>query len=104
MILNGFIQPALILLRVIALYSIFLSTREIKFLEALCELGFLRWFSPFLRDESRTLFDCFEMRNQSKKILFVISEPLLEYGIIQKSSEKNKQKQRCPLMAFTRNA
>ena len=90
MILNGFIQPALILLRVIALYSILLSTREIKVLEALCELGFLRWFSPFLRDESRTLFNCCEMMNQSKKILFVISEPLLEYGIIQKSSEKKK--------------
>ena len=65
-------------LRVIALYNLYLSVyrREIKFLEALCELGFLRWFSPYLQDELRTLL------NQSKKILFVISEPLLEYGTI----------------------
>ena len=88
MILNGFFQPVLMLLRVITIG--FLSTREIKFLEAFCEIGFLRWFSSSLQDKSRTLFNCCE--NQSKKILFVISEPLLEYGTIQKSSEKNKIK------------
>ena len=49
---------------------------------------FLRWFSPSLQDELRSLFNVCE--NQSKKIhvLFVISEPLLEYRTIQKSSEK----------------
>ena len=60
---------------------------DLKFLEALCELGFPRWFSPFFQDESRTLFNCCE--NHYKKILFVFSEPLLEYGTIQKSSGKN---------------
>ena len=69
-------------LRVIALYNLYLSVyrREIKFLEALCELG----FSPYLQDELRTLL------NQSKKILFVISEPLLEYGTIQNNTKIQK--------------
>ena len=61
-------------------------TMELNYLEALCELSFLMWFSPFYQDESRAMFNCCE--NQSKKILFVFSEPLLEYGTIQKSSEK----------------
>ena len=79
MILHSFIQPALMLLKVIALYSLYLFVYQRDKISrgTRCELGFLRWFFPFLRDESRTLFNCCEMTNQYKKILFVISEPLL---------------------------
>ena len=80
--LTVFFQPALMLLRVITLYY-FGSNFSRHFI---CELGFLGWFLPCLQDESRILFDCCE--NQSKKILFVIPEPFLEYGTIQESSEK----------------
>ena len=52
----------------------------------ICELGFLMWFLPSLQDKTRTLFNCCEKK--SKKILYEISEPLLEYGTIQESSEK----------------
>ena len=59
---------------------------------------FLRWFSPSIQDESRSLFNIFE--NQSKKIhvLFVISEPLLENRTIQKSSEKNIKRFCCTVI------
>ena len=68
---------------------IFLSSRKLKFLEALqCELGFLRWFSPSLQGESRSLFNGCESQSKKIHVLFAISEPLLEYGTIQKSSEK----------------
>ena len=80
----------LMLLRVIVLYSLYLFVchKDKIFLESPCELCFLRWFSPSLQDESRSLFNGCE--NQSKKInvVFVISELLLEYGTIQKSSGK----------------
>ena len=69
------------LLKVIALYSVYLFVFS-------ASSDFLRWFSPSFQDESRSLFNGCE--NQSKKIhvLFAISEPLLEHGTIQKSSEK----------------
>ena len=53
----------------------------------ICELGLLWWFLPSLQDESRTLFNC--CKNQSKKILFIISEPFLEYRTIPESIAKN---------------
>ena len=69
------------LLTAIALYSVYLFVFS-------ATSDFLRWFSPSLQDESRSLFNGCE--NQSKKIivLFAISDPLLEYGTIQKSSQK----------------
>ena len=76
-----FFPAALMLLRVIVLYSVYLFAFS-------ASSDFLRWFSPSLQDESRSLFNSCE--NQSRKIhvLFAVSEPLLEYGTIQKSSEK----------------
>ena len=50
--------------------------------------NFLRWFSPSLQDESRSLCNICENQSKKRYVLFVISEPLLEYRTIQKSSEK----------------
>ena len=95
MTLNVFFSPTLMLLRVIASHSLYLfvcQKDKISDLEprgTLRARSVLRRFSPSLQDESRSLFNGYE--NQSKKInvLFVISDPLLEYGAIQKSSEKS---------------
>ena len=66
------------------------SARKLKVFKALISVNsdFLRLFSPSLQDESRFLFN--GCKNQTKKIhvLFVISEPFLEYGTIQVSIEK----------------
>ena len=78
MILNGFFQQVLMLPRVIALHylHLFLYHREkISRCASFASSVFLRWFLPSLQAELRTLLNCCE--NQSKKILFVISERLL---------------------------
>ena len=99
MILNVFFfQPALMLLRLIALcyLYLFLYQREkISQGTSFASLVFSGGFFPSLQDKLTTLFICCE--NQSKKILFVISKPFLEYRTIQESSEKEKILLNCNL-------
>ena len=76
-----FFPAALMLLTVIALYSVYLFIFS-------ASSDFLRWFSPSLQDESTSLFNGCENHSKKIHVLFAISEPLLEYGTIQKSSQK----------------